>query len=785
MDDTCDRHFQSQEEMWLRQRVTELERANERLQERLAALERERDALRTELAQTGSGRESVALALLDAITESVVVVDRSGVIRAVNRTAAERLGHSKEQLVGLDGRDPLCRIVPDDVRDARLARLDEVIRTGKPLRVADSRDGRTFDQTYYPVLDGSGQVSHVVLFATDVTEHRGIERAVRENEQMLRVLFDAVTESVLMLDTEGRILMLNETAARRFGRSARELVGVRLADVGDSVISQPVVDRRLQRIREVVNTRAPVQFEDDRINRRFFTSMYPILDQDGVVRRVAVFAKDVSEERSAQREVKGLQQQMEFILGTAKMGLDIIDSDFNVRYVDPAWQRVYGPYEGRKCYEYFMDQDRMCSGCAIPTALASGQRVVSDEVLVKEANRPIRVTTIPFQTDGGEWLVAEVNVDISDRLELERGLMESEERYRTVVESAGEAIAIVDEQGTFLFMNGTAARALGGKPSDFKGKTMWDLFPKDIADRQAGAVRRVIEAASGASSVVLSDVRGQMRWYNTTIQPLRDGTGRVAAGLVIARDVHELRTAQQELEANREKMMRAEQLASLGTLSATYAHEVNQPLTVIRLSLQNALKDLEGTACPTTVVEDLSDGLSEVSNITGIIERFRSLARQASDRPVTKVILAAAAGRVIRLLAESARKNRLRLAIEQLDDLPPIYACEKDIEQLFFALTQNAVQAADGARDRHFTITGVCQDGQIELRFVDDCGGIHPDIVGRVFDPFFTTKCAGEGTGLGLCIVQRVVSQAGGRVRVETRFGEGTTFIVTLPVDGG
>jgi PAS domain S-box-containing protein len=512
--------------------------------------------------------------------------------------------------------------------------------------------------------------------------------------------------------------------------------------------------------------------------------MYPILDPDGVVRRIAVFGKDITEQRAAQREVKGLQQQIEFILGAARTSLDIIDGDFNLRYVDPASQQVYGPCQGRKCYEYYMGVDRMCEGCAIPVALASRRKMVSYRALVKEGNRPIQVTTIPFQADNGQWLVAEVNMDISDRQELERNLLESEERYRTVVESAGEAIAIIDEQGVFRFMNGTAARALGGKPSDFTGKTMWDLFRKDIADRQAGAVRRVILTESGVNSVVLSDVRGELRWFNTTIQPLRDAGGRVTAGLMIARDIHELRTAQRELEAYRENMMRAEQLASLGTLSATYAHELNQPLTVIRLSIQNAMKDLDGSGCPPTVLEDLNDGLEEISSISGIIERFRSLARQTSSRPVTRVILSVTAGRVMRLLEERARADRVTLRLERLDDLPPIYACEKDIEQLFFALAQNAIQAADGQKDRCFRVVGSCRQGEVELQFIDDCGGIDPEHVERIFDPFFTTKRAGEGTGLGLCIVQRVVSGAGGHIHVDSRFGEGTTFLVTLPVEG-
>lgn len=380
--------------------------------------------------------------------------------------------------------------------------------------------------------------------------------------------------------------------------------------------------------------------------------------------------------------------------------------------------------------------------------------------------------------------IAIFNKDVMARKHLEHQLKESEERYRAVVESAGEAIAIVDEHGTFLFMNSTAGRALGGKPSDFVGKTMWDVFPKEIADRQANAIRKVIRTTSGHASMAMSCLGGEWRWYGTTIEPLRNRENKVTAGLLIARDVHELKMAQQELEAYREKMMRAEQLASLGTLSATFAHELTQPLTVVRLSLQNAIKGLE-EGCPSaTVMEDLADGLAEVSNVTALIERIRGFARNTSDRVIGKVTLSATARRVMRLLEESARTAGVAVELKDLDDLPPVYINEKDVEQLFFSLAQNAIQAAGGVGNRHFRIVGTRGADAVELRFEDDCGGIAPENLERIFEPFFTTKPAGEGTGLGLCIVQRVVSRAGGRIRVDSRFGQGTAFIVTLPAEG-
>jgi len=374
--------------------------------------------------------------------------------------------------------------------------------------------------------------------------------------------------------------------------------------------------------------------------------------------------------------------------------------------------------------------------------------------------------------------------DITEQKRLERALSESEEKYRTLVESAGETIVTVDRDGVYLFMNKTGAERLGGKPEDYIGKTIWDAFPREIADRQMAIVRGVIDTGKGENHIAPTQLQGQMRWFNTTVEPLRDSSGAVAAALIIARDIHEIRQAEIELEAYSDKMTRAEQLASLGTLSATLAHELTQPLTVIGLSIEDALAELEGISCPRAVGEGLRDSLIEVSNATSIVERFRSFARKSSGKTVERVELGVVAERIVKFLGKGAKQAGLTLQIKGVDELPAVYLNQKELEQLFFALVQNATHAAGGKKDRELIIEGAVKDGYIELRFSDNCGGIDPGDVDKIFDPFFTTKPASEGTGLGLCIVERVAERSGGRIRVENRPGEGVTFVVMLGISG-
>jgi PAS domain-containing protein len=126
------------------------------------------------------------------------------------------------------------------------------------------------------------------------------------------------------------------------------------------------------------------------------------------------------------------------------LSLTISQSQFNIRYIDPEWQKLYGDPTGKKCYEYFMGRGEACPDCGVVKALKTKSVTVTEEVLAKENNRPIQVTTIPFQDDKGEWLVAEVNVDITERKKAEEKLRASEDKYRHLFESSRDAIMTLE-----------------------------------------------------------------------------------------------------------------------------------------------------------------------------------------------------------------------------------------------------------------------------------------------------------------------------------------------------
>lgn len=219
-------------------------------------------------------------------------------------------------------------------------------------------------------------------------------------------------------------------------------------------------------------------------------------------------------------EILELHKQMEFILGATKTGLDIIDSNYNMVYMDKEWQKIYGDPKGKKCYAYFMGRDQVCPDCGITKAFQTKKVVVTEEVLAKEGNRPVQVTTIPYQNVKGEWLVAEVNVDISERKKMENELRkyrdhledvvkerteqlaDSEERFRHIFNESIDGFIVSDiDTKRFLMGNRSICAMLGYTGEELKGLSVKDIHPADSVDF---ALRNFEDGAMGHVSNVRS-----------------------------------------------------------------------------------------------------------------------------------------------------------------------------------------------------------------------------------------------------------------------------------------
>ncbi len=256
---------------------------------------------------------------------------------------------------------------------------------------------------------------------------------------------------------------------------------------------------------------------------------------------------DITERKQKEEEVKLLKKQIEFILGATKTGLNIIDSDYNIRYVDPEWAKIYGDYSGRKCYNYFFGNDTICNNCGITQAVKTEKIVVKEGVLPKEENRPIQIVTLPFRDDNGLLLFAEVNVDISDRKIAEESLKQSEKKYRQLVELAQEGIWMIDADLKTTFVNPRMAEILGYTVEEMAGKNLFAFMDEQGIKICKTNIERRKKGIKEQHDFEFLRKDGTRIYTSLETTPITDQNGKYVGALAVVADITERKQAEDAL----------------------------------------------------------------------------------------------------------------------------------------------------------------------------------------------------------------------------------------------
>ena len=609
-----------------------------------------------------------------------------------------------------------------------------------------------------------------------------------ECKRNLQAVLDNIPDGILIANVETRRFhSANKELCRMLGYELHDIPNLSVNDIHPAKDLPYVTEQFDREARNEIKLARdiPVKRKDGSIFYADINS-FPITI-DGSVYITGVF-RDMTERRTIDMELRDRESTLRAILDATTESIFLIDADTNILAVNKTAAERLGKSSddiaGTTVIEAIgdtMQPEHSNSRIEnIRKVLRSGKAVRFED---KRDGHTYDSHMYPvFDSMGNVSAVAVFASDKTKQRQAEEARQKSEAWYRAVVESASEAIAVIDCEGVYLFANTTAAKRLGYSPEQVIGMKMWDLFPKEIADRQVQYVHEVIESEQGKTATMMTELQGEQRWENTTVVPLKDSSGKPDSVMIIARDIHEAKLAEEKLDNLRQRMAKVERLASMGTVGATLAHRVTQPLTVVTLSIENALAELETIPETGNAVENLQRGLEGVSQIIEIVDMLRGVAKSCQDAPEEEVCLNTITEEVFRLLGNTAHQVNTRLSSKGMNRLPSIHASRSELEQLFFTLVQNAIQAADGDRPHEIIISGSVIDRDIVLQFSDDCGGVVPEHQDRLFEPFFTTKATRQGTGLGLCVAEQIVTHSGGNIRFQNLTGEGAMFIVTLPM---
>jgi len=537
-----------------------------------------------------------------------------------------------------------------------------------------------------------------------------------------------------------------------------------------------------------------------------------------------LYSKTSESEKDKEEKIKALKRQLEFILGITKTGLDIIDSDFNIRYIDPERQKLYGDPAARKCYEYFMDRNKVCPGCGVVKALKTKQITVTEKVLVRENNRPAQVTTIPFQSEQGEWLAAEVNIDISERKKMEeelkkyrshleelinrqtlkltstnkkldgqirqkeqikQALQKSDELFNIVLDSISNGIMIVNKQFLCTHWNRPMERLFGipKEQATSKKVPVWELFNIQTAGRIRQSIQKALQGRLIRTENIPYALQNGRCGYTTEIFiPCKSQTGETHSIVGIIRDVTAHRFAENALENMNEQLE-----VTVENISRSN-HELQNLIKVTTNDLTGHLRAIGNLI--TWISKDYSDRLNgqgqkniellnakaqQLNIVINNALKFADIKR--NEKKEKQVDLNRLLTEVIDEIKPSETS---RIVIE--NKLPVLIGEKRHIKEVFSVILKKALENIDGNTGQ-IKVGCLEEDSFWRFSIADNGPELVKDYQQQIFDmpQTLSPRDVTEQTRISFSTVRAIVQMYNGNIWLESNSDKGNVVHFTMP----
>ncbi len=372
-------------------------------------------------------------------------------------------------------------------------------------------------------------------------------------------------------------------------------------------------------------------------------------------------------------------------------------------------------------------------------------------------------------------------------------LRESEEKHRILLEESSDPIFAFTPEGQYKYANRAFAKGVGKRVEDIIGKKIWDVFPKEEADKRFASLSQVFH--TGEENVI--EVRVPRadgdHYYITTITPIKDTKGETLSAICSSKDITDRRRAEEEKRNLEERLLRAEKMEALGLLAGGVAHDLNNVVGIVVGYAEMLLSDTDEENPMRGGLQNIMDGGQRAA---AIVQDLLTLARRGvAGRKVLNL------NRLILYFKKSPEGETLlsyHPSVQIKTDLEPdllnISASSVHLDKTLFNLFSNAVEAMPKGGTLSISTTNQYLDkpvfgydrireGDYVVLSVSDTGeGIPESDLKRIFEPFYTKKVMGRsGTGLGLSVVWGTVKDHNGYIDVQSKTDKGTTFTLYFP----
>jgi histidine kinase len=483
-----------------------------------------------------------------------------------------------------------------------------------------------------------------------------------------------------------------------------------------------------------------------------------------------------------QQELNKQRNEYQTLFERVPCIITVQDRDYRLIRYNREFSDKFNPQPGDYCYDAYKGRKQKCEICPVEQTFEDGRPHFSEERGLSKDGKPSHwiVNTAPIKDESGEVVAAmEMSLDVTHVKLLEEELEKSEQKYFAIFDNIPNPVFVLNmETLEILDCNDSVASVYGYPKDNIIGTSFLRLFRKEENDYYENLIK---------TSAVINQARhfngsGDPLFVNIRISPSDYPGGKVL--LVTTSDITKrLETEQQLIQASK--------MATLGEMATGVAHELNQPLTVIKTASRFFMRKIaKNEKIEDEVISTMATEIdSYVDRATKIINHMRQFGRQ-SDVSLERVQVNSILERALEILGQQLKVRGIEVVWDLTSDLPLILADPDRLEQVFINLLINARDAIDekGQSQAHqkgtktITLKTSTDDTVITVEVTDTGPGIPASMLERIFEPFFTTKKVGQGTGLGLSISYGIVKDCKGSIRAVSGENEGTSFIIKFPI---
>lgn len=493
-------------------------------------------------------------------------------------------------------------------------------------------------------------------------------------------------------------------------------------------------------------------------------------------------SNDISKQRA---ELNKQRDQYQHLFESVPCLITVQDRNYRLLNYNNQFADRFAPRPGDHCYHAYKGRNQKCDPCPVERTYADGLSHSAEESGVRKDGSLGHwiVRTSPIRDEHGEIVACmEISLDITEHKQLETELEKSEKKYHAIFNNIPNPVFVLDPvKLTILDCNQNAEAVYGQPAQTLIGQSFMTLFLEEEREHYANLLAKI---------PVLNQVRhrhhdGGVLFVNIRVSPTAEYSGRKVLLVTTSDITKRLETEQQLIQASK--------MATLGEMSTGVAHELNQPLSVIKTTSSFFLHKLEkNEPVDKGILANMLTKLDRnVDRAARIIHHMRLFARK-SDTEFHKIQINDVLLSAFEIFDQQLKVRGIGVQWDLAERLPKIKADPQRLEQVFINLLLNARDAIEekwhmhghGKQPDTISIATYYEQQRTTCRICDTGPGIPPGKADKIFEPFFTTKEVGKGTGLGLSISYGIVKECGGQIAAGANDSGGACFTLKFPAIG-